>query len=93
MSNIFEEALTNLTEDQLEFIRKEFEITDEELFSQSEDSIGELYEALCDIEIAEAPVSNDEEESERCKIASSIVTVLGNAIAGANGYLKGDDSE
>lgn len=50
-----------------------------------------MYNALCDIEAAEIPVSRDEEESERCKIVSSIVTVLGNAIAESNGYFDEED--
>lgn len=91
MSNIFEGALVSLTEAQLEFICNEFEITKDELFSESEDSIGEMYEALCDIEVAEVPSGNDEEESERCKTVSSIVTVLGNAIAESNGYFDEED--
>lgn len=91
MSNIFEGSLASLTEAQLEFICNEFEVTKDELFSESEYSIGEMYNALCEIETAEIPVSSDEEESERCKIVSSIVTVLGNAIAESNGYFDEED--
>lgn len=91
MENIFEDALRDLTETQIDFICKEFEITKDELFSESEDSIGEMYDALCDIEVAEVPVRNDEEESERCKVVSSIVTVLGNAVAEANGCFDDED--
>lgn len=93
MENIFEDALKGLTETQVEFICNEFSVTKDELFSESEDSIGELYDALCDIEIAEIPVSGDEEESDRCKVVSSIVTTLGNAIAEANGYLTEEDDD
>ena len=86
MENIFEDALKELTETQVEFICNEFGITKDELFSESEESIGEMYVALCDIEIAEVPTGSDEVESDRCKVVSSIVTVLGNAIAEAYGY-------
>ena len=92
--NIFENALKDLTETQVEFICNEFGVTEDELFSESEDSIGEMYDALCDIEIAEIPVSSDEEESDRCKVVSSIVTALGNVIAKANGYFtEGEGNE
>ncbi len=84
--NIFEEALKTLTGTQVDFICSEFGITKDELFSKDEDSIGELYDELCSIEIAETPVGDDEAESDHCKLASAIVTVLGNAIAEDRGY-------
>lgn len=82
----FAEALRELTGTQVDFICSEFGTTKDELFLKDEDFIGELYDDLCDIEIAEIPVGDDEVESDRCKLASAIVTVLGNAIAEDRGY-------
>ncbi len=51
-----------------------------------------IYETMCEIEIEEIPLYDDVEESERCRIASDIVTILGNSMAEANGWFDEDDS-
>lgn len=74
------EALKELTKEQVEFICNECNITEARLNSMSESELyNVVYEAMCDIEIAEIP-SGDEPESERCIIASDIVTLLGNTM-------------
>lgn len=47
---------------------------------------------MCDIEIAELS-GDDEPESERCKMASGIVTVLGNALAKEEGFYDQQDED
>lgn len=88
------EALDKLTAEQIDFICAECQISKEELFALDEDTLYDrVYDVMCDIELAEIPVSDKEEESERCKMASSIVTDLGNALAQSEGIYDEDDEE
>lgn len=87
------EALKDLTKEQIAFICDECGISEEELFALSEDDLyDKVYDAMCDIEIAEIP-NGDEEESEHCAAASEIVTILGNAMAQADGIFDEEDEE
>lgn len=79
------QALNDLSERQVAFICKECGLSEKELFSMSEDDLyNRVYDPMCDIEIAEIP-TDDTAESEHCAAASEIVTILGNAMAKANG--------
>ena len=49
-----------------------------------------VYDVMCDIELAEIP-DDDSEESERCAMASDIVTELGNALAKEQGIYDEED--
>ena len=61
------EVLNELTEEQIEFICNECSITEDELFAMDDDELySGVYDVMCDIEIAEIPSSDDEDESERC---------------------------
>lgn len=46
---------------------------------------------MCEIEIEEIPRTDEEEESERCRLASEIVTILGNSFAEANGLIEEEE--
>ncbi len=70
---------------QKNFICKEAGITVDELQQASEETLGELYDMLCDIECEETVI--DEELSERGKLAEGLVTLMGNAIADSEGLL------
>ena len=84
-------ALCNLTSEQITFICAECNITNGELLTMSEDDLyDKVYDVMCDIELEEIP-DDGKEESDRCKIASSIVTELGNALAIEQGIY--DESE
>lgn len=86
------EVLNELTEEQIEFICNECSITEDELFAMDDDELySGVYDVMCDIEIAEIPSSDDEDESERCRLASEIVTELGNALAKAEGIYDEDE--
>lgn len=86
------EALDNLDAEQIEFICTECEMSKEELLALDEDALYDrVYDVMCDIELAEIPDSDDAEESDRCKMASSIVTELGNALAEEQGIYDEDD--
>ena len=75
------EALNNLNPQQIDFVCKECLLPKEELYSMSEDDLyDKVYETMCDIEVEELCSSNGDDETERCEIASDIVTVLGNAL-------------
>lgn len=88
------EALKELSEEQIRFICEECNISKDTLFQMNEEDLQDtIYEAMCDIEVAEVPVSDDEPESERCIIASDIVTILGNALAMAQGDFYNQDDE
>lgn len=74
------EVLKDLTGEQIEFVCKECGITEEELHAMDEDMLYEqVYDVMCDIECAETPSSNNP-LSERCEMASELVTILGNTI-------------
>lgn len=80
------EALKKLKKKQIEFICEECGITEDQLFAMDEDELyDKVYEAMCDIECAETPSTN-EPLSEHCAMASNLVTILGNA-------LESDDDE
>ncbi|MCD8374070.1 MAG: hypothetical protein LUC20_03065 [Oscillospiraceae bacterium] len=51
-----------------------------------------VYDIMCDIEIAELG-GDDEPESERCEMASDIVTILGNALAEEEGFYDQQDED
>jgi CRISPR/Cas system-associated endonuclease/helicase Cas3 len=81
------EAIKKLTEEQVEFILEECSIEPDELSSMSdEDLYDKVFEKMCDIEIDTIPDDEDEEESDRCKMASDIVTLLGNSIPREDDY-------
>ena len=87
------ESLYSLTPEQILFICEECGKTEDELFAMDDDELySDVYDTMCDIEIAEIPSSDDENESERCRLASEIVTELGNALAKAEG-IYGEDEE
>lgn len=75
------EALKDLTKEQIDFICKECNLTEEQLLAMDEDTLyDEVYDVMCDIECAETP-SGNEEMSEHCSMAAELVTILGNTIA------------
>lgn len=85
MSDIFRRAIHGLTHTQVDFVCNERSLTKEQLFSMTEEELDDVYEAMCEIEITETPDSGD--LSDRCKLASDVVTVMGNALAEAMGWL------
>lgn len=85
------EALDKLTAEQIDFICAECQISKEELFVLGEDALYDrVYDVMCDIEQTEIPADNSE-ESERCEMASDIVTELGNALAQEQGIYDEED--
>ncbi len=93
MDGIFQNALKDLTDTQVDFLCTEFEMERDTLMSADEDILDEIYDALCDMEVDEITKAGDNELSDRGKIVSDIVTTFGNAIAEAEGYLDDDDFE
>ena len=85
------EVLDKLTAEQIDFICAECQISKEELFTLDEDALYDrVYDVMCDIELTEIPADNSE-ESERCEMASDIVTELGNALAQEQGIYDEED--
>ena len=85
----YKKGVEELRDEHFSFIEKEFGITAEEIFRFDDDELDEkVYEPLCEIEIEEIPRTDEEEESERCRLASEIVTILGNSFAEANGLIE-----
>lgn len=77
------EVVKKLAEEQVAFIESEFGISRAELEAMSEDDLYDrVYDPACVIEEVEtvATIDDDSDLSERGKIASELVTVLGNAI-------------
>lgn len=91
MEGIFQEALKDLTETQIEFLCTEFSMTKEALLSAEEDALDEIYDALCDMEVDELTKAGNAELPDRGKIVGDIVTTLGNAIAEAEGYFDEEE--
>lgn len=74
------EVLKDLTKKQVDFICKECDIAEDELFEMDDDTLyDKVYDVMCDIECAETP-SSDEPLSEHCEMASELVTILGNTL-------------
>lgn len=76
-----------LNTEQKEFILKEFRIEEEQIFEMSEDSLYDLYDNICGIEVDETLEAEEGPLSERGKMAVSIIDVVGNAMAEAEGLL------
>lgn len=73
-------ALKELTPEQIKFICEECGIEEDALFEMNDDDIyDKVYDVMCDIECAETPV-DDTPITDRCQMASDIVTVLGEAL-------------
>lgn len=86
------EALEQLSQQQIDFICRECSITLEQLQDMGDDELyNTVYEPMCNIEIDEVCASETEEETERCQIASDIVTILGNALAEQEGFLNEEE--
>lgn len=91
MDGIFQKALKDLTETQIDFLCEEFALEKSELMGATEDILDSIYDDLCEIEVDETIDAGNGELSDRGKIVSDIVTTFGNAIAEACGY--GEDFE
>jgi len=80
-------ALNKLNKKQIYFICKECSIDKMLLENMSERDLYDIvYEKMCDIEIEEVCANSTGKDTERCKMASDIVTILGNALAEGNGF-------
>ena len=77
------------TDAQLKFLNKEFGLNDTAISQMDDAYLGDLYENICDIEIAETLLADDEALSERGEIAVTLV----NDIAEILGYVRDDDKE
>lgn len=81
------EARNELSSEQVQFICEECNITKEALMRMDADELYDVvYDKMCDIEMAEIPSSEDEEESDHCIMASGIVTDLGVGLAMEDGF-------
>lgn len=77
------QVISNLSEEQNRFIQTEFNISEEELKNMTDDEIYErIYDPCCVVEEVEtvATIDDDSELSDRGRIASDIVTLLGETI-------------
>ena len=75
------EVLHEFKKDQIDFICKRRNVTMEELYEMDEDALYDVvYEKMCDVEVEEVCNSSGESESDRCEMASDIVTLLGNTL-------------
>ena len=92
MSSPLMKALEETTETQIKFICDELKISYGGLQNATEEQLEDIYDIMCDIETAETP-AGDEPLSDRCKIASDIVTLWGNHIAEDAGYFYEDSFE
>ncbi len=89
----FKSGVEQMGKEHFDFIETELGISPDEILDFTDEEMNErIYEPMCDIEIVEIP-KDDSEESNRCVIASDIVTILGNSMAEANGWLDEDDFE
>ena len=73
-------ALNVLNPSQLEFIKEETGLDEEDIKKMTDDEFAELYDQIADIEIEEVCSAGDEEISERGNIAADIVTAVGEEL-------------
>ena len=80
------ESLKKLNPEQIAFICKECSVAEEELNEMEEEQLYDnVFEVMCNIEIEEVcSRSEAEEDSERCEMASDIVTIFGKALEEAD---------
>lgn len=81
----------SLSPEQIAFICNEFHLTQEELFTQSEEESDRLYDMLGDIEVEETMKFLDSELSVRGNMVEEIITQLGNELARCEGYLDNEE--
>ena len=78
--------LIGLSNKQIEFIAKECGISKENVEKASNDEAYGFYDVMCDIEIEETCKAEDDDLSDRGKMAEEIVTLIGEKIRIVNGY-------
>ena len=86
------EVLKNCDETKINFICRECSVTATELEAMDVEQVYDIvYETMCNIEIEEVCARTVyEDDSERCKTASDIVTIMGNELAKAEEFSEED---
>lgn len=91
--DVFKNGVSALKRRHFDFILKELGISKDDLMSFDDDELNEkVYEPMCEIEISEIPINDDDPETERCRLSSEIVTLLGNSLAEAYGFSGEEES-
>ena len=85
MSEPLKSAVKTLNDEQMKFLETEFSTTKDEIAEWDEDKLGEVYDALCDMEL--------EDGSDKSGMASELVTLFGNEIAKDEGFYDEDEFE
>lgn len=85
MSEPLKSAVKTLNDEQMKFLETEFSTTKDEIAEWDEDKLGEVYDALCDMEL--------EDGSDKSGMASELVTLFGNEIAKDEGLYDEDEFE
>ena len=70
-----EEVEIEMTDEQIEFLTREFGLAVEDLEALDDDGWEKVYNDCANIEIKES-MEHPDEETERCRIASEIVDIL-----------------
>lgn len=84
--------LKDTSTEQIKFICREMNITENALHAMGEEELGHVYDYLCDIEVDEVSAFPEGEKlSERGNMAAGIVTLWGNAMAEADGFYLSQD--
>lgn len=65
-----------INQEQLDFLKSEFGITLDDLNAMDDDALEDLYEKCADIEIEEVEKAPDGPETDRLRLAASIVDLL-----------------
>lgn len=75
-------VLNLLNDEQFRFIDAELDISKGAISRMSDKEVAEMYDKICDIEVAETAASENkgEEYSERGLLAEDIVTLIGNEL-------------
>ena len=89
MEDVLRQTRMQMTLAQKKFICDEAGISIEELNAASEKQLDEIYDMLCEIEES----ISDSELSDRGKLAESLVTLMGNALAEDMGILDESDEK
>jgi len=82
---VMRKAFAQLDREAIAFLYQEFSMSENDFLAMTEDDLDDLYDKLCDIEVAETP-SDDSPLTERGKMVESIVTIVGNYFSEKLGY-------
>jgi len=93
--DILRQASKDLSESQKNLVMELYQVTEDEYESLTEEDWEEIYDLLCDMEVDALfdALSSQKAVDDSEELVFSVIDLLGNAIAEAEGYLNEYDDE